>query len=533
MDPTNPSAECRVLIVGAGPTGLVHALWLTHLGIRVRVIDKAPQAGTTSRALGVHARTLEFYRQLGIADEVVGAGVKAAGVNFWVRGSRAARIALSEMGEGQTAFPYLLIYPQDAHERLLIGRLSDLGVRVERPTELLGFVRHGGFVRATLRRADGSQEVVDAEYLAGCDGASSTVRHALATEFPGGTYSHLFYVADVEADGPPADNEVHIDLESADFLGVFPLTRNGHVRVVGSVRDSLAGRRQSLSFDDVRGQTVRNLKLRTGKVNWFSTYRVHHRVAGSFRQGRVFLLGDAAHVHSPVGAQGMNTGIGDAVNLSWKLASVLTGAARDDLLDTYETERIGFARRLVATTDRIFTLVTNPSRAAARARTGLIPLLLPGLFGIDAFRRSLFRTFSQIAVSYRKSPLSAGSAGGVHGGDRLPWVATSAGADNHAALAGVAWGAHVYGDSREAVEEACSELGLPLHRFPWQPAMEEAGLEKGGLYLVRPDGYVALAASSGGPQALRDYVSARGLSVAAEGRHSAGEALLDGGTATL
>ncbi|MGH9341212.1 MAG: FAD-dependent monooxygenase, partial [Acidobacteriota bacterium] len=183
-----------VLIVGAGPTGLGLALWLTRLGITVRIIDKTAMPGTTSRALAVQARTLEFYHQVGLADAVIAGGVKIANLNFWVKGARAARVPLQRIGEGLSPYPFALIFPQDAHERLLIERLGALGVKVERQTELLGFEQHGGGMRATLRRLDGSEDVCEAAYLAGCDGASSSVREELALGFPGGTYTGLFYV---------------------------------------------------------------------------------------------------------------------------------------------------------------------------------------------------------------------------------------------------------------------------------------------------------------------------------------------------
>ena len=223
-------------------------------------------------------------------------------------------------------FPYALTYPQDAHERLLIERLDALGVKVERRTELVRFEQRPESVRAVLKRPDGSEEVCEAAYLAGCDGARSTVREALATGFPGGTYSGLFYVADVDAAGPAANGEIHVDFEEADFLAVFPLKGTGRLRLVGPVAESRTANRE-LTFDDVSDRAIKNLKLTVAKVNWFSTYHVHHRVAAKFREGRAFLLGDAAHVHSPVGGQGMNTGIGDAVNLAWKLAAVLNGGA--------------------------------------------------------------------------------------------------------------------------------------------------------------------------------------------------------------
>jgi 2-polyprenyl-6-methoxyphenol hydroxylase-like FAD-dependent oxidoreductase len=494
-----------VLIIGAGPTGLVLALWLTKLGVRVRIIDKTAEPGTTSRAVTVQARTLELYRQVDLADAVVAAGVKVAGVNMWARGRKAARVPLGRLGEGLSPFPFALTYPQDAHERLLIERLDALGVKVERRTELVRFDQHPESVRAVLKQPDGAEAVCDAAYLAGCDGAHSAVREALATGFPGGTYSGLFYVADVDAAGPAADGEIHVELDEADFLAVFPLKGAGRLRLVGPVSWEPEREHRELTFDDVRGRAIGNLKLAVAKVNWFSTYRVHHRVAARFRLGRAFLLGDAAHVHSPVGGQGMNTGIGDAVNLAWKLAAVMGDGAAESLIDTYEPERIGFARRLVATTDRGFTLVTKPGRVAQFVRTRLVPFIAPLLFRLPPVRRFLFRTVSQIGVNYRGSPLSAGAAGGVRGGDRLPWVEVEPGKDNFAPLASLRWQVHVYGEPRPELADVCAELRLALHVFAWRPTMRRAGLLRGALHLVRPDGYVALADRRGDPERLREY----------------------------
>jgi FAD binding domain len=242
-------------------------------------------------------------------------------------------------------------------------------------------------------------------------------------------------------------------------------------------------------------------------VNWFSTYRVHHRVADRFGRGRVFLLGDAAHIHSPVGGQGMNTGIGDAVNLAWKLAAVLHGRAAAPLLDTYEPERIGFARRLVATTDRAFTVVTSSGPTARFVRVDVAPRLLPALFPSRSFRRLMFRTLSQIGVNYRGSGLSEGRAGRVRGGDRLPWVP----ADNFGPLTSLDWQVHIYGTAAPGIGEVCGGRGLVLHTFPWQSAASRAGLERGAVYLVRPDGYVGLADPEASPVRLEHYLDTRRL----------------------
>jgi 2-polyprenyl-6-methoxyphenol hydroxylase-like FAD-dependent oxidoreductase len=499
--------EPAVLIVGAGPTGLALALWLTRLGIRVRLIDRTAEPGTTSRALAVQARTLEFYAQLGIADTIVAAGVVVDNLNLWTNGVKRARVPIRRIGEGMTPYPFPLVLPQDVHERILIEELRKLNVHVERRTSLVRFEQDDRGVRATIAGPDGSTTQMSAAYLAGCDGASSTVREQLKIGFPGGTYSGVFYVADVRASGPAIDRGLHVDIEDADFAIVFPLKLDGHVRLVGTVRELPAGERD-LTFEDVKGTAIEHLQLRVDSVQWFSTYHVHHRVADRFRGERAFLLGDAAHIHSPVGGQGMNTGIGDAVNLAWKLAAVLKGDARETLLDTYEPERIAFARRLVATTDRAFTVVTKSGQLARLVRTAVVPRVAPALVGWRAVRRLLFRTVSQTEIEYHDSPLSEGTAGRVRGGDRLPWVELTANDDNFKPLASIAWQAHVYGASTDDLGDKCGDLNIPVHRFPWQPAMSDAGLLQGALYLIRPDGYVALADPQPRLDRVRRYVGA-------------------------
>jgi 2-polyprenyl-6-methoxyphenol hydroxylase-like FAD-dependent oxidoreductase len=517
--------ETPVLIAGAGPTGLVLGLWLTRLGIAVRIVDKNSGPADYSRALGVQARTLEFYRQLGFADTVIERGVHVEAANFWVEGASAARVPLGEIGKGMTPFPFVLDFAQDVHERLLIDRLSALGVNVERDTELVGFEQNAEGVRARLRRGgSGTEETCSAAYLAGCDGAHSAVRQGLHIDFPGETYSQLFYVADVEARGIATEREIYVDVDQADLLVVFPMKGKGHIRLVGTVREEPGRQAKDPTFEDVSGRAIEEMHLTIERVNWFSPYRVHHRVAGSFRGGRAFLLGDAAHIHSPVGAQGMNTGIGDAVNLAWKLAAVVNQSAGESLLETYEPERIGFARRLVATTDRIFTIATRRGRLAAVVRTRVMPSLIASLMRASAIRRYFFRTISQIGVSYPGSALSVGRAGGVRGGDRLPWVAASAGEeDNFDPLRSIAWQVHVYGEPGRGVAETCEDLGLPLHEYVWKDAMKGCGLARGATYLVRPDGYVALADGGGDPKKLARYFADRRLGVAGRaGRDASG-----------
>jgi 2-polyprenyl-6-methoxyphenol hydroxylase-like FAD-dependent oxidoreductase len=507
-----PDRNADVLVVGAGPTGLVLGLWLTLLGVRVRIIDKTPEPATTSRAVAVQARTLELYRQIALADAVVAGGRKVAAVNLWVAGNQVAHAVLSDMGAGISPFPYALIYPQDDHERLLIDRLAEAGVEVERETEFVAFEETSGRLLVRLKRADGATEACEAAYMAGCDGAHSTVRETLAIGFPGGIYSHLFYVADVEAHGTAMNGEIHAALDRTDFLAVFPLKGERRARLVGTVRTDAEHRQENLSWSDVSRRVIEWMRIDVERVHWFSTYHVHHRVANQFRKGRAFLLGDAAHIHSPVGGQGMNTGIGDAVNLAWKLAAVLQGRADQSLLDSYEPERIAFARRLVATTDQAFTGVTSNGALARRVRLNVVPLLFPMLFTFKGTRRLLFRTVSQTAVNYRGSPLSEGRAGTVHGGDRLPWVTANLnGVDNYSPLTSLDWQVHVYGRAAPETHAVCTERTLPLHVFPWRPDIGRVGLKRDAVYLLRPDGYVALADPEGSAAAIASYLDGRKL----------------------
>jgi 2-polyprenyl-6-methoxyphenol hydroxylase-like FAD-dependent oxidoreductase len=502
--------DTDVLIVGAGPTGLVLALWLTRLGGRVRIIDAAHDPVTTSRAVTVQARTLEFYSQIGISEAVVERGRRAIAANLWVAGKNVARAVFADMGAGLSPFPYALLFPQDEHERLLIDRLAEGGIQVERQTQFLDFEDATGRVLARLKRPDGTREMCEAAYIAGCDGAHSTVRETLKIGFPGGVYSHLFYVADVEGRGAAMNGEVHVALDTTDFLAVFPLKGEGRARLVGTVREEAEQQHENLSWNDVSKRVIEWMRIDVERVNWFSTYRVHHRVADHFRKDCAFLLGDAAHIHSPVGGQGMNTGIGDAVNLAWKLAAVLHGRANASLLDSYEPERIAFARRLVATTDRAFTGVTSPGAMARLIRLHIVPLLIPPFFALKTVRRYMFRMVSQTAVSYRGSTLSTGRAGTVHGGDRLPWVKIGLNPDddNFAPLASLDWQIHVYGDAAPEIRTMCDGRKLPLHVFPWRPEMRRPGLRRDAVYLVRPDGYVALVGSEGSATTVTSYLDA-------------------------
>ena len=497
--------DTDVLIAGAGPTGLALALWLAHSGVRVRIVDKIGEPGTTSRALAVHARTLELYERLGLADAVVERGLAVSAINLWIKGRRVAHVDFGEIGKGASRFSYVIMFAQDEHERLLIERLSAAGVAVESPVELIGFDDRGDRIVARLRHGDGREEVCDATYLAGCDGARSLVRDVLKAGFPGGTYAHVFYVADTNASGPIMNRELHVAIDEGDFIAAFPMKGDKRVRLIGIVETEEND--PKLSWDDVGRVVISRLGVDVERVNWFSTYRVHHRVVSDLRIGRAFLCGDAAHIHSPVGGQGMNTGIGDAFNLAWKLAAVIQSRADDRLLDTYEPERIAFARRLVATTDRVFELVTSNGALAAFVRLHVVPAVAPKVARLAAVRRFMFRTVSQTAIHYRDSALSDGAGSSIRAGDRLPWIRLDdRGNDNYAPLAALDWQAHVYGDAPQDVAALCSARGFALHAFSWDDAMLDAGLARNAVYFIRPDGYVGLVNTNGNVAQIERYI---------------------------
>jgi 2-polyprenyl-6-methoxyphenol hydroxylase-like FAD-dependent oxidoreductase len=263
--------DADVLIAGAGPTGLVLGLWLTRLGVRVRIVDRAEQMAATSRAVAVQARTLELYDQIGLADTVTARGRRAVGATLWVAGRKVARVVFGDMGIGISPYPYALIFPQDEHERVLIDRLRDAGVEVERRVELTGVEETDGHVVARLTGRSGAVETCRAAYLAGCDGAHSVVRDALAIGFPGGTYAHVFYVADVDASGPAMNGDVHVAFDTTDFLAVFPLKGDGRARLVGTLRSGAETQHESLSWDDVSTRVIDWMRIDVAHVNWFST----------------------------------------------------------------------------------------------------------------------------------------------------------------------------------------------------------------------------------------------------------------------
>jgi 2-polyprenyl-6-methoxyphenol hydroxylase-like FAD-dependent oxidoreductase len=499
----------EVFICGAGPTGLVLALWLTKMGVKVRIIDKSDQPGTTSRAIVLQARNLEFYHQIGIDGLAIENGKVFQAANLWVKGRKVAHVRFGDPDNGISPYPYGLFFPQDLHEEMLVEELLKAGIAVERNTELISFEQSPDGVVVHLKKYPDTMESYQARYLAGCDGAHSAVRRLIDAEFPGGTYEDIFYVADLEAAGAVINGQLNIALDEADFLAIFPMKGAGRIRLVGAVRRD-AKNRDQFTWDDISQSIIERLKMNVNKVRWFSTYKVHHRVASFFKKENAFLLGDAGHLHSPVGGQGMNTGIGDAVNLAWKLAAVLNQQTPALILDSYEPERIKFARRLVSTTDKAFEFINKRSSLATLVRTRIVPPILSFLFHLRFVRRFMFLMLSQTKINYRKSILSEGLPGKLQSGDRLPWIKfkNEAGldSDNFESLKTMKWQLHCYGKLPGDLQQFLDKGKLEYYIFPWNNTMLSKGIKKEVIYIVRPDGYIGLIAFQNDLSVINNYL---------------------------
>ena len=515
--------DTDVLIVGAGPTGLMLANQLARRGVRFRIIDRHAGPAVQTRALGVQARTLEIYSHLGIAERALELGKRARGANIWARGRRAARVPVGDIGQGMSPYPFLLILGQDDNERLLGEALRQHGVDMEWNTELVGITPLADRVITQLKHADGTVRETTTGWVAGCDGARSAVRELNRIAFQGAPYEDVFFVADTVITGPMVPDELNVYLWRRGFHLFFPMRRTDHWRLVGIVPEGLRGR-DDLTLDEVMPSILQEAGsgLRLRSCSWFSTYRIHHRRAQRFREGRCFLLGDAAHIHSPVGAQGMNTGLQDAYNLGWKLALVTTGKADARLLDSYEDERIPVAEALLNTTDRLFSLVISDNWVTGLFRTRLVPKLAGLAIRLKRVQKLAFLTISQTGISYRKSPISETLPGipesAAQSGDRLPWVQlkfTDGGPredlyrkidDSRFTLIVIGQPAPARGVP--ALDGAIQVLTIPVNEEN-RAELERVNVPAIAFYLLRPDGYVGLTGVNLDMEEVNRYVSER------------------------
>lgn len=511
-----PGLKTNVLIIGAGPTGLMAACGLRRQGVDCIIIDKKDGPTKESRALVVHARTLEIYQQMGIAEAAIRQGEIVRKAQFLVRNKKIQEVPLGLLGEGLCAHPYLLILEQSLNEQLLYNHLREQEGEVLWGHELLSIEQDENGVTAKLRSG---KEVlkIEADYAIAADGGRSHVRHLVNIPFEGNTYENIFFVADTKLDWYWGRGAVSLYTGRRTFMGLFPMKGEGRFRVVGILPPSYQNEQPS-SFDELIPYIKEEIEadLKFSDTTWFSVYRLHHRCMKHFRAERIFFAGDAAHIHSPAGGQGMNTGLQDAHNLAWKLAWAVKGLAGDALLDTYEQERLPFAKQLVRSTDRAFGMMTSGKWHHRLLRLHVFPHLIKLLFRFQKLRLSGFRTISQIGIRYIASDLTlnrTSQALRVKSGERLPFLHTASGDCIYNLLKEPVF--HALAFSPKGNENFIEDLNslLPSYRkilsiidlSSEKKLIESLNIKKDTILLIRPDHYIGLVTDEG-IKVVRDYL---------------------------
>jgi len=511
-----------VIIVGAGPTGLALGCQFIRYGIDFVILDKNEAILPYSRAIGVQARTLEIYQQIGLAQSAIDLGAITKKACLIENGTVKAQIELQTIGRGLSPYPFLLMFEQDKHEAMLQDYLRRHGKEVRRSTTLDSFTQDESGVTAEIITPDGSRETIEAKYLVGCDGAKSIVRHTLGLSFEGTTFERLFYVADVVIDWEFSHEALNACLAQHTLTAFFPMPGENRFRIVGTFPEEFSKDEGEILYGEIERQIVEDtgLHLKIDQVNWFSVYKVHSRRVERFSQGRCFLAGDAAHIHSPAGAQGMNTGIQDGYNLAWKLASVLKNGADAEILESYNHERSENAKHLLETTDRLFELGSGDHWFTAFFRMHVFPHIADAALHIGPIRQFVFSLISQIGIQYRSSPLSDHSQDHhtrVKAGDRMPYFEIDgAGIYDklheprfHLLAFGLEDVEGLVGDLQDSVD--C--IAVPINKH----ISELFGRDEPFLVLLRPDNYIGFISTQIGSGPILSYMRQFG----AGNRHAA------------
>lgn len=490
-----------VLIAGAGPTGLVLALELAYRNVPFKIIDKARGPGETSRAMLVVPKVLESYQKFGLGKVVTDKGIIPEFAHFHVNNKRIASLPLGIMGRGQSLYSYLVTFPQDEHEEVLLEKLQAFGVEVEWESELIRIKPSGKQSEVTVQNRDNAwTETFD--YVVGCDGASSQVRKESGIEFEGETYEQVFYVLDAKVDGKIVEDDAGSFSFIKDYFALFfPLRNKETTRIIGMFPPDLSGK-NDLSYESLKPRLEDAFKLRILGMNWFSDYKIHARTAAHFKSENIFLAGDAAHIHSPIGGQGMNLGIGDAVNLGWKLAEVINHKGSEKLLETYEQERRGIAEFVVSTTDRLFDLVVGDSTKSRLARQLLIPTVAQLADKAAPLQKILYTLLSQLYIAYENSDLSEGTASGMKAGQRLPYVDS----EPFEFIRESGWQLHTFEPIDTEVKSACDQHGIKWVMRKWTNQTRDKGFQKEQWLFVRPDGYIGWLGNENKKEELAHYI---------------------------
>ena len=517
-------SEVQVAIVGAGPTGTMLGIELARRGIEVSILDRQPERSPESRAIGIHARTLEVFHQLGVIDEFLDLGHRVDGFAFHLRGRRSLRFSFGAL---ESRYPFLLTLSQAETQRILEQHLARLGVSVQRGVQVLDPHEADDAVELHLRSVgDERGRILRAAWVVGCDGAHSTVRRSLGLPFDGDDYAQDWLMAEVNVDPEPARDQFHVFAHAAPPLPIFPMP-GGRWRMFLPQVVNRPEERQPPNMEEIEQLVAQRgpAGMTLSDPSLLAAFRCYRRSTKIMREGRMLIAGDAAHIHSPAGGQGMNTGLQDAFNLGWKLALVADGRAPATLLDSYQDERGPVAASVLAMTHGLVRTFTIASPRKRQMRDWLLSAAaaMPG-----AERRYVTR-LAQLSHSYRDS--AAPRRDPLVAGDRLPYVAglqrgdevvssldllstplhtllvlTGRSPDVASASAAVGRFARWAAVVRTVVVDGHGRTAEGAVHDPARHAHRSYGALRGRLVLVRPDGYVACTAPLGRPEVLERYL---------------------------
>ena len=507
------ASDLDVLIVGAGPTGLAMAAEAARFGLRYRIVDKAPHGAQRSQALVVQARTLEQFERYEIAQRAIECGRRLRRIRMYSDGRRTLEASFEEI---PGSYPFVLFLPQTQTERLLTEHVQAQGGRIEREVALASFAQHEEAVECELAHAGGSTERTTCAYLVGADGAHSTVRHQLGMPFEGRSVAYDFFLGDLRVQGDAPDDELSVHLHHGNlvFMGRMDDT---HCRFIVALGGDPMDREPELQDFQAAIDLCGIENLRVSDPRWMARFRVSERRTPAYSRGRVFLGGDATNIHSPVGGQGMNTGIQDAANLMWKIALVESGRGAQALLDSYDAERKPVSDALMRTTSVALRAATSSNWLLEHIRDAL----LSRIASFEPVQERMRGSISEIGIHYRRSPIvhDAGGASHLRAGDRAPdceavdetgtrfrtfdlfkeplHTVVAAGPHAKSELERLA---QLLADYRDVMQGSVITGGDA-------DFSRQYGSERGMLYVVRPDGYIGFRGPAGGMDALESWAS--------------------------
>jgi 2-polyprenyl-6-methoxyphenol hydroxylase-like FAD-dependent oxidoreductase len=470
MSMQNASADTDVLVVGAGPVGLFLANECARRGLRWRLIETREGQSEHSKALAIFPRTMEIFDMAGVVGPFLEAAnrvTKVAAINH------GHRLAEMRFAPDETAYPFIAMVPQDVTEKLLVEELKRRGGAVEYQSTFVSAEQQDSSVQVTLER-NGETSKLTASFVVGCDGAHSAVRHVLNLPFEGAVYEGLFMLADVQTNETLPADEMQLCPSELGPVAIFPISATRR-RIVATIEHA-EGDAPSL---DLVQKTVRERgpdDIEVISQHWSSYFRIHHRQVARLRAGRMFVAGDAAHIHSPFGGQGMNTGIHDVWNLVWKLDLVLRGCGNEQLLDSYTAERRPVIKGVIEATDALTRVMGTPNKFAQALRNAIIPMVSH----LAPFQRAFVQRLSELGIAYGGSPI-------VEGPGKRYFDDSIRGGKGIGSRFLVMVDEKAEGSTKEAAQELCASFG---------DIVELRSTSHPEVMLVRPDGYIAFAGAS-------------------------------------